>query len=161
MRPPRDKVLGRDELVLHLQELRSSGARVVFTNGCFDLLHAGHVETLLRARCEGDALVVGLNSDASVRRLKGPRRPLTREEDRAFLVAALECVDYVVVFPEDTPIETIRQLRPDVHVKGGDYRPEDLPEGEVVRSYGGRVVIAPVIPGLSTTRLERALREDG
>ena len=127
--------------------------RVVFTNGCFDLLHLGHLRTLLAARKEGDALVVGVNSDASVRRLKGEKRPLNPERERAALLAAMECVDIVVIFEEDTPLRVIETLKPDVHVKGGDYREEDLPEAPVIRSYGGEIVLAKLLPGHSTTEL--------
>ena len=137
--------------------LKARGLTVVATNGCFDLLHVGHVQTLSRARAEGDRLVVGVNSDASVSRLKGPRRPVNPELDRAALLASLRCVDAVVIFGEDTPVETLRVLRPDVHVKGGDYRLEDLPEAGVVQEYGGRVVLIDLVPGRSTTSmLERS-----
>jgi rfaE bifunctional protein nucleotidyltransferase chain/domain len=124
---------------------------VVFTNGVFDLLHPGHVDVLTAARAEGDALVVGLNSDASVRRLKGPTRPVRGEADRAVLLAALECVDAVVVFDEDTPRELVGALLPDVIVKGGDYAPETVVGADVVTARGGRVVIVPITPGHSTT----------
>jgi rfaE bifunctional protein nucleotidyltransferase chain/domain len=125
----------------------------VFTNGCFDLLHVGHVKTLQRARAEGDRLIVGVNSDDSVRRLKGPSRPLNNEMDRACLLAALKCVDAVTIFPEDTPVEVLSELRPDVHVKGGDYREEDLPEATVVKQHGGRIVLIDLVPNRSTTAL--------
>jgi rfaE bifunctional protein nucleotidyltransferase chain/domain len=126
---------------------------VVFTNGCFDLLHPGHVFYLRMARSLGDALVVGLNSDASVGRLKGPFRPLVAEEDRAIMLAALEFVDAVVVFDEDTPERLMRELKPAVYVKGGDYRIEDLPEAEVAAQIGAEVRILPFKPGYSTTAL--------
>lgn len=147
------------ELLKELGPLRAAGQRVVFTNGCFDLLHVGHLRTLRWAKAQGDLLVVGLNSDASVRGLKGPRRPLVEQEDRAELLEALDCVDYVVIFEEATPLALLGQLRPDVHVKGGDYRVEDLPETPLVQSYGGQVRITPLIPGRSTTRLEALLHE--
>lgn len=136
------------------------GQRVVFTNGCFDLLHVGHLRTLQWARAQGDLLVVGVNSDRSVRALKGPSRPLTPEDERAELLAGFECVDYVVIFDEDTPEALLAQLRPAVHVKGGDYRPEDLPEAELVRSYGGEVRVTPLIAGRSTSLLEAQIREN-
>jgi rfaE bifunctional protein nucleotidyltransferase chain/domain len=135
--------------------LRAEGKRVVFTNGCFDLLHVGHLRYLQAARELGDALVVGLNTDASVRRLKGPARPVVSEDDRAEVLAGLRCVDYVTLFDEATPVEAIRALRPDVHVKGGDYREEDLPEAAIVREQGGRVEIIALVPGRSTTDLIR------
>lgn len=127
------------------------GGNVVFTNGVFDLLHSGHVDVLTAARGHGDALVVGVNSDVSVRRLKGPSRPVRGESDRAYVVAALACVDAVVVFDEDTPLELVRALEPDVIVKGGDYAPETVVGADVVTSRGGRVVIVPLTPGHSTT----------
>lgn len=132
---------------------------LVFTNGCFDLLHRGHVEVLARAREHGDRLVVGLNSDESVRRLKGAPRPLTPEADRVACLAALESVDGVVVFEEDTPAELMGELEPDIWVKGGDYRREDLSELETLESVGGRLVIIPLVEGHSTTALLRRLTE--
>jgi rfaE bifunctional protein nucleotidyltransferase chain/domain len=134
--------------------MRESGGRVVFTNGCFDLLHPGHVSYLRAARSLGDALVVGLNSDASVRRLKkGPARPIVPERDRAAVLAALESVDAVVLFAEDTPVRLMRELKPDLYVKGGDYRVGDLPEAEVAAEIGAEVKILPFEPGYSTTAL--------
>lgn len=133
--------------------------RLIFTNGCFDILHRGHVQVLVEARELGDRLLVGLNSDDSVRRLKGPGRPLQPELDRAACLAALECVDAVVVFDEDTPAELIAALQPDIMAKGGDYAPGQLSEREVVEAGGGKVIILPYIEGHSTTELlERAAR---
>lgn len=132
---------------------------VVFTNGVFDLLHPGHVDVLRGARAEGAHLVVGVNSDASVRRLnKGPERPVRSEADRAYVLAALECVDAVVVFDEDTPSELVAALQPDVLVKGGDYRPDEVAGGDTVRARGGRVVIIPLTAGHSTTATIAKLR---
>lgn len=132
---------------------------MVFTNGVFDLLHPGHVDVLLKARAEGDHLMVGVNSDASVRRLgKGPERPVRSERDRAIVLAALECVDVVVVFDEDTPADLVAQLEPDVIVKGGDYHPDDVAGGATVRARGGRVVIIPLTAGHSTTATIAKLR---
>lgn len=133
----------------------SRSGRLVLTNGCFDILHRGHVEILVRARALGDRLVVGLNSDASVRRLKGPGRPLQPELDRAACLAGLESVDGVVVFGEDTPEELMVELRPDIWVKGGDYQPEQLSELETLERLGGRLVILPLVEGRSTTALMR------
>jgi rfaE bifunctional protein nucleotidyltransferase chain/domain len=133
--------------------IREAGGHVVFTNGCFDLLHPGHISYLRAARSLGDALVVGLNSDASVRRLKGSSRPVVPEGDRAAVLEALESVDAVVVFGEDTPIRLMRELEPAVYVKGGDYRIEDLPEAEVAREFGAEVRIIPFEPGYSTSAL--------
>lgn len=149
--PYQDKVLSRTEAAAQVQRWRDAGEGVVFTNGCFDILHVGHVQTLSRARAEGQRLVVGVNSDASVRRLKGPTRPINGELDRAVMLAALACVDAVTVFEEDTPVETLEAIRPDVHVKGGDYRLEDLPEAATVQRYGGRIVIIDLVPGRSTS----------
>src|SRR5687767_12281170 len=131
---------------------------LVFTNGVFDLIHPGHVDVLLGARREGDVLVVGLNSDTSVRRLKGPSRPLRSEAERAYVLAALGMVDAVVVFEEDTPLELIQLLRPDVLVKGGDYTEDTVVGAREVRARGGRVVIVPLTPGHSTTAIVEKLR---
>lgn len=133
-------------------KIRFAGKKIVFTNGVFDILHAGHVGYLQRARELGDVLVVGLNSDASVRMLgKGPNRPVHTLEDRAAVLAALRCVDAVIAFEEQTPERLIGELQPDIHVKGGDYRPEDLPEKKVIDAYGGTIVIMPLLEGRSTT----------
>jgi rfaE bifunctional protein nucleotidyltransferase chain/domain len=129
------------------------GGTVVATGGCFDLLHAGHVATLRAARRLGDCLVVCLNSDDSVRRLKGPSRPLVPAADRVRVLEALECVDAVVVFDEDTPTEMLRRLRPDVWAKGGDYAGADVPEAAVLESWGGQAVVLPYLQGRSTTEL--------
>jgi D-beta-D-heptose 7-phosphate kinase/D-beta-D-heptose 1-phosphate adenosyltransferase len=134
--------------------------RVVFTNGVFDLLHPGHVDVLMAARSHGDALVVAINTDASVRRLKGPSRPIRTESDRATVLAALECVDAVVSFDADTPLELITELSPDVLVKGGDYTPESIVGASVVEARGGRVVVVPLTAGHSTTRTVEQLRGD-
>jgi D-beta-D-heptose 7-phosphate kinase/D-beta-D-heptose 1-phosphate adenosyltransferase len=134
--------------------------RLVFTNGCFDLLHRGHVEYLDAARHLGDRLVVGLNSDASVRRLKGAGRPVVPEDDRAYVLAGLEAIDHVVLFAEDTPLDLIRLLRPDVIVKGGDYDPAEVVGAEQVIADGGRVVILPFVPGRSTTSLLARIPSD-
>jgi D-beta-D-heptose 7-phosphate kinase/D-beta-D-heptose 1-phosphate adenosyltransferase len=141
-----------DEL---LARVRERGGTVVATGGCFDLLHPGHVRTLEAARALGDCLVVCLNSDASVRRLKGEGRPVVGEEDRVAVLRALRCVDEVVVFDEGTPVTLLQRLRPDVWVKGGDYAPEDLPEAEVVASWGGRIALVPFLEGRSSTHLLR------
>lgn len=128
---------------------------VVTTNGCFDLLHIGHLTLLREAKSLGDVLIVAVNDDDSVCRLKGPERPIVPAAERAELVAALEPVDYVVLFSEDTPDRTLAAIHPDIHVKGGDYRPEDLSETPVVESAGGRVVIVPLVPERSTSELVR------
>ncbi len=153
---PASKVLSLQELLERFGRPRQG--TVVFTNGCFDLLHRGHVEYLHSARALGDALVVGLNTDDSVRRLKGEGRPLNGQEDRAIVLAALGCVDAVTLFDEDTPRELIAALVPDVLVKGGDYRVEDVVGREEVEAAGGRVVILPYLDGRSTTGLVRRIQ---
>ena len=145
------RVLSRDEAAAERDRLAAAGQRVVFTNGVFDLLHRGHVESLAQARALGDALFVGLNSDASTRRLKGPRRPLVPQEDRAVVLAALAAVDAVVVFDEDTPAELIARLQPDILVKGADYAADQVVGRETVEARGGRVVRLPLVAGRSTT----------
>ena len=132
--------------------------RVVFTNGVFDLLHVGHVDLLTAARALGDHLIVALISDASVSRLKGPSRPVRSEAERAYVLAALEAVDAVTVFEQDTPLDVIRALRPDVLVKGGDYSLDTIVGRTEVESWGGRVQVVPLTPGQSTTRIIEALR---
>jgi D-beta-D-heptose 7-phosphate kinase/D-beta-D-heptose 1-phosphate adenosyltransferase len=157
--PPLDpsrKVMGTDAAARW--RARQSG-RVVFTNGVFDLLHPGHVDVLRRARECGDALIVGLNTDASVRRLKGPERPVRSESERAYVLAALEMVDAVTLFDEDTPLALITRLEPDVIVKGGDYTPDAVVGAAEVRSRGGQVVIVPLTPGQSTTSIIARLRD--
>ncbi len=142
-------------------QVRRRGLRVVFTNGCFDLLHRGHVALLEAARAEGHLLVVGLNSDESVRRLKGEGRPLVPAADRAAVLAALRAVDFVVVFDEDTPAALIAALEPDVLVKGADYAVEEVVGRETVEAAGGRVVIVPLVQGHSTSRLVDRLAARG
>lgn len=132
---------------------------VVFTNGVFDLLHHGHVDVLLAARREGDALVVGVNSDDSVRRLKGPQRPVRTAAERCYVLAALQMVDAVIEFTQDTPLELIAELRPDVLVKGGDYAEASIVGAAEVRAHGGRVVVIPLTPGHSTTSTIERLRD--
>jgi len=132
--------------------------RVVFTNGVFDLVHPGHVDVLIGARARGDVLVVGLNSDASVKRLKGPDRPVRSEGERAYVLAALEAVDAVTLFEQDTPLQLVQLLQPDVIVKGGDYSPDTVVGANEVRGRGGEVVIIPLTPGHSTTSTIDRLR---
>jgi len=138
-------------LLTQLEAARLCGQSIVFTNGVFDILHAGHIQFLQQARALGDTLVVAINSDASAQRIKGKNRPINSERDRAALVAALDPVDYVVLFDEDTPTELIRLIRPAIHVKGGDYADEELPEAEAVREVGGRIVILPLAGSISTS----------
>jgi D-beta-D-heptose 7-phosphate kinase/D-beta-D-heptose 1-phosphate adenosyltransferase len=150
---PPSKMLPPEELAIELNRRRQQGDRIVFTNGCFDVLHAGHVRYLREARALGQALVVGLNSDASVRRLKGSGRPLNTAEARAEVLAALSCVDFIMVFEEDTPLRLIEAVRPHVLVKGADYRPEQVVGREFVEGQGGQLVLIPLVAGQSTTRL--------
>ena len=152
-------VLNLDEAILQFGREKRNGRRVVFTNGCFDLLHPGHIQSLEMARGLGDALIVGINSDASVRQLKGEGRPLLPELERAEILAALESVDAVVIFDELTPREVIARLLPDVLVKGGDWAGDRIVGRDEVEAAGGRVVSAPVLPGYSTTEIVRKIRE--
>ncbi len=147
------KIKNRDVLAGIIDAVRNQGRRIVFTNGCFDLLHAGHVKYLQKARSLGDLLVLGLNSDASVRRLKGDKRPLINEEERAHILAALDCIDFVVLFDEDTPLELITALRPDILAKGGDYTADGVVGKELVESYGGSVELVSFVDGKSTTTI--------
>jgi rfaE bifunctional protein nucleotidyltransferase chain/domain len=151
-------VLDRAGAVALREALRARGKIVVFTNGCFDVLHAGHTQYLAWARAQGDALIVGLNGDASVCALKGPQRPYVPFEGRAAVLAALRSVDAVVGFDEPTPVDVLAALRPDVHVKSAQYRIEDLPERDVVEANGGRVALAPHLAGTSTTDLVATIR---
>ena len=148
-------ILKWETLNSHLSILTSQGSKVVFTNGCFDILHRGHVEYLAKAADMGDVLVVGLNTDASVKRLKGEGRPINNEEARALVLASLSFVDAVVLFGEDTPYELIKAIRPDVLVKGADYKPEEIVGFDIVSSYGGTVATVPMVEGYSTTEILR------
>jgi D-beta-D-heptose 7-phosphate kinase/D-beta-D-heptose 1-phosphate adenosyltransferase len=152
-RPEAGKRLDLNSLLTEVRRRREAGQSVVFTNGCFDLIHPGHIRLLRQAAAEGDYLVVGLNSDASVRRLKGPSRPINSEDARAEVLGALECVDAVVVFEEDTPLALIEAILPEVLIKGGDYRPEEVVGREEVEVAGGRLVLIPLVEGQSTTRM--------
>jgi D-beta-D-heptose 7-phosphate kinase/D-beta-D-heptose 1-phosphate adenosyltransferase len=161
-RPARGKVLARAPLVQAVRRARLRGERVVFTNGCFDLLHRGHVRSLEQARSLGDRLLVAVNGDASVRRLKGPERPLVPARQRMELVAALECVDWVTGFDADTPLALIRAVRPDVLAKGGDWALSEIVGRADVEGWGGRVVRLREVPGVRTSLLlERARSKRG
>ena len=151
-------ILTMEEAIVRFGRGKRNG-RVVFTNGCFDVLHPGHVRTLEQARALGEALVVGINSDASVRRLKGPGRPLIPERERAEILAAFQCVDAVVIFDEATPQAVIARLVPDVLVKGGDWAGDQIVGRTEVEAAGGRVVRIPVVPGYSTSEILRKARE--
>lgn len=152
-------IVSRELLARVCAELQSRGGTVVFTNGCFDILHAGHTTYLHRAKQLGDVLVVGVNSDASVRRLKGPSRPVNTQEDRAVVLAALRAVDYVCIFDEDTPLELITAIQPDVLVKGGDYSIDAIVGADVVLARGGRVLSLPFVEGKSTTSVIERMKE--
>jgi len=152
-------VVSQDELILHVAERKRNGERVVFSNGCFDLLHPGHVRCLEQARALGDVLVVGINSDASVRQLKGGDRPAMPQEERAELLAALAAVDYVVIFEELTPRNLIARVLPDVLVKGGDWGADEIVGRAEVEGAGGRVASVPLEPGYSTTGLLERIRD--
>jgi len=147
------KIKNLDALASCIEEEKRKGKRVAFTNGCFDLLHVGHVKYLQKARTYGDLLILGLNSDASIRRLKGEKRPLIDQHERAHILAALDCIDYVVIFDEDTPIRLLETLRPDVLVKGGDYTPDRVVGKDLVESYGGRIELVEFVDGKSTTNI--------
>jgi D-glycero-beta-D-manno-heptose 1-phosphate adenylyltransferase len=151
-------VLSLDELILRFGRSKRNGKRVVFTNGCFDLLHPGHIHSLEAARALGDVLIIGLNSDDSVRTLKGPGRPVIPAEERAEILASLECVDAVVIFDELTPQRVIAALLPDVLVKGGDWPGDQIVGREEVEAAGGKVVLIDVLPGYSTTEILNKIR---
>ncbi len=137
-----------------------SECKLVFTNGCFDILHAGHVDLLSRAREQGDMLVLGLNSDKSVRSIKGEKRPVTGQQQRAFVLAGLACIDYVIFFDEDTPYNLIARVQPDVLVKGGDWSVDNIVGRDIVEGRGGKVLSLPLLPGYSTTSVIRHIREN-
>lgn len=146
-------LISRQILAEVCQELRTANKKIVFTNGCFDILHSGHVTYLSAAKKLGDVLIIGLNTDASVKRLKGENRPVNSENDRAVVINALRSVDYVVYFDEDTPLELITLLKPDVLVKGGDYTPETIVGADTVLRDGGSVIVIPLVAGKSTTSI--------
>jgi D-beta-D-heptose 7-phosphate kinase/D-beta-D-heptose 1-phosphate adenosyltransferase len=149
----KDKIKTREELSRIIAELKTKGKKIIFTNGCFDLLHIGHVRYLEEARALGDLLVIGVNSDSSVRGLKGPNRPILPQEERAEILSGLGCVDYVTIFDEPTPLNLISSLLPDVLVKGGDWTKEATAGWETVERTGGEVVILPFVEGSSTSHL--------
>jgi rfaE bifunctional protein nucleotidyltransferase chain/domain len=160
--PVLPKLVDWDALLAARSRYAREGKIVVWTNGCFDLLHPGHVRSLQAAKQQGDVLIVGLNSDASVRQLKGPGRPVLSELERAEMLSSLACVDYVVIFPELRPDAALLRLKPDVHCKGAEYAPphgKPIPEMETVASYGGRIAFLPYSDGLSTTELIRRIRQ--
>lgn len=152
--PAQSKIYSADKLEKLCNAWRKKGHKIVFTNGCFDILHAGHIKYLEAASTKGDRLIIGVNDDDSVSRLKGPSRPINVLNSRLYLLASLRCVDGVCAFSGDTPLELILQIKPDVLVKGGDYRPDDIAGAQEVLSWGGSVEVIPFVEGFSTTRLE-------
>jgi D-glycero-beta-D-manno-heptose 1-phosphate adenylyltransferase len=153
-----NKVKSLDEVATIAAQARKSGKRVVFTNGCFDLLHRGHVHVLRKARAVGDMLIVGLNSDRSVKAIKGPERPILPQTDRVELIAAMEMVDYVVLFDDADPYRLIAAIKPDVLAKGGDWRVDKIIGSDIVAQNGGRVEVIPYLPGFSTTEIIERMR---
>jgi rfaE bifunctional protein nucleotidyltransferase chain/domain len=153
------KIITAEKLAARLDEARKSGKKVVFTNGCFDILHAGHVRYLAAAGAEGDLLVVGMNSDASVQLIKGDRRPIVDQDHRAEVLASLGCVDYVVLFDAPQPLELIQTLKPDVLVKGADWTPQTIVGADFVKSNGGSVVRISLVPEISTSRIIEKILE--
>ena len=148
-----DKILELQDLVKLVHDLLKSGKKIVFTNGCFDILHVGHVRYLTAARAQGHVLVVGLNSDVSVRSIKPENRPIVNQNQRAEVLAGLECVDYITVFNEPDPLKIIKELKPDVLVKGSDWIEEEIIGADIVKANGGKVVRVPVIPEVSTSQI--------
>ena len=155
----RHKILSQDILIPIIHRAKAKGCRIVFTNGCFDLLHAGHVNLLERSRRLGDLLIVAINSDRSVRVLKGPQRPLVGQRDRSVILAALACVNYVTIFHERTPERLIERLQPDVLVKGGDWDRQHIVGSQILKRTGGRVVRVPLLKGRSTSTLIERIRQ--
>ena len=152
------------ELLAMRESARAAGSTVVWTNGAFDLLHPGHIASLQQARALGDLLIVGVNSDRSVKAYKGPLRPILNQDERAMMLAALECVTAVIIFDEDTPVESLVKLEPDIHCKGAEYAPphgRPVPERATVEAYGGRIEYLPLVPGVSTTDIVARVRAAG
>lgn len=153
------KIINRDQIADVVSNSKATGKTLVFTNGCFDIIHAGHVRYLAEARKLGDCLIVGLNSDRSVQELKGPTRPVNHQEDRAEVMTALAAVDYVVVFDERTAENLIREIKPDIYVKGGDYCIADIPEAKIVAANGGKTVLIPEVVGRSSSNIIKKISE--
>ncbi len=153
------KIIPRSEITALVESLKAQEKKIVFTNGCFDLLHAGHVRYLTEARAQGDCLIVGLNTDRSVNRIKDPHRPLIPEDQRAEVLAAMTCVSWVVLFEESDPLRLIEAIKPDVLVKGADWSEDEIVGADLVRSYGGRVFRVEMVGGISTTEIIRRILE--
>lgn len=147
------KLVNIEEASKIAKDLKEKGERIVFTNGCFDILHVGHIQLLEKAKSFGDVLIVGLNSDNSVKRIKGEERPINPEEDRARILGALEIVDYIIIFNENSPLETIKKIRPDILVKGGDWTLDKVIGRDIVESYGGKVEVIDLLENRSTTQI--------
>ena len=153
------KIVSEEELVSIISQMRQQARSIVFTNGCFDILHAGHVRYLAAAKSCGDVLIVGLNSDSSVSALKGPSRPINPEDDRAEVMAGLEAVDYVAIFADATAERLVELIKPDVYVKGGDYTVDQLPEARIAAAYGGKTVLIPEVPGRSSSNIIKKIAQ--
>jgi rfaE bifunctional protein nucleotidyltransferase chain/domain len=153
------KIIDYDQIKNIVDQLKADGKTIVFTNGCFDILHVGHVRYLQAARELGDCLILGLNSDQSVRILKGPTRPINNQDDRAEVLSALSAVDYVVIFEEPTAENLIAQIKPAIYVKGGDYNIKDLPESAIVSQYGGQTILIPEVPGKSSSNIIKKIQK--
>jgi rfaE bifunctional protein nucleotidyltransferase chain/domain len=159
MKDMTSRILTRQEMARVADELRAAGKKIVTTNGCFDILHVGHVRVLQAARELGDVLIVGVNSDESVRKLKGPNRPVNTQQDRAEVLANLKSVDYVTIFGEETASELLQSIKPDVYAKGADYTTCSLPETPTVQSYGGEIAFLELVPGKSTTAIVAKIQQ--
>ena len=151
-------VVNLEELVTVVENSKNNNKVIVTTNGCFDILHVGHVRYLKETKKLGDVLIIALNTDESVRRLKGPTRPVNSENDRAEVLAALECVDFVVLFNEQTPVDLLSKIKPDIHAKGGDYNADNLPESATIKEGGGKLVFIPLVEGKSTTNIIQKIK---
>ena len=154
-----DKIKSQDKLCAEIRESRHNGLKIGFTNGCFDIIHAGHVRYLSKAKEECDKLIVAVNSDSSVRRLKGATRPINPEEARMEVLSALEVIDYVTIFEEDTPLDIIQKIQPDIIFKGGDWKESEIVGGDIVKAKGGKVRSLPFVDGYSTTKIINAIKE--
>lgn len=154
------KIIDYNQIKNIVEQLKADGKTLVFTNGCFDILHVGHVRYLQAARELGDCLILGLNSDQSVRALKGPTRPINNQADRAEVLSALSAVDYVVVFEEPTAENLIHKIKPAIYVKGGDYNIKDLPESSIVSQYGGQTILIPEVIGKSSSNIIKKIKKD-
>ncbi|MCM8830147.1 MAG: D-glycero-beta-D-manno-heptose 1-phosphate adenylyltransferase [Candidatus Omnitrophica bacterium] len=155
----RGKIKSFREIKKISRQLKKEGRKIIFTNGCFDILHKGHIRLLKKAKSLGEVLIVGLNTDSSVRRLKGEDRPFFKQDERAEILSSLEMVDYIVLFPQDTPYKLIETIKPDILVKGGDYRKDGVVGRDIVESYGGKVYIFPVVKGVSTTKIVEKIKK--